>query len=184
MEDKDIIQLYFERSEKAIEATNEKYGRYCRKIAYNILYSDLDAEECVNDTYLNAWNAIPPQNPHRLSAFLGRITRNLALKKYAHSNAKKRKGECVSVISELDECIPSTEGSDVADEIALKMAVNGFLESLNPKTRIVFFQRYWYFLSIKEIALENSMTETNVKVSLKRTREKFKTHLEKEGIIL
>ena len=95
-----------------------------------------------------------------------------------------RKGETVSVISELDECIPSTEGDDVADEIALKTAVNGFLESLNPKIRIVFFQRYWYFLSIKEIALENSMTETNVKVSLKRTREKFKVYLEKEGINL
>ncbi len=185
MDDKDIIELYWQRAENAIEETSKKYGRYCRTIAYNILYSDSDAEECVNDTYLKAWNVIPPQKPKSLSAFLGRITRNIALNRYIHDNAKKRSGEVNVIFEELENAVFHSDSSeDIADELALKEAVNGFLGSLTQKSRNVFFQRYWYFLSVKEIAYHNSMTENGVKVSLLRTREKFKSYLEKEGIIL
>lgn len=185
MEDLNIIELYWQRAETAIEETSKKYGAYCHTIAYNILYSDRDAEECVNDTYLRAWNAMPPKKPQCLVAFLGRITRNLALNRYVHENAKKRSGTADLIFEELEGAIPTPgTNADISDELALKAAVNGFLKSLKPKSRTVFFQRYWYFMSVKEIAYQNSITENSVKVSLLRTREKFKLYLEKEGIIL
>lgn len=159
MEDKQIVDLYFARAEAAISETQKKYGRYCHYIAYNILYSDQDAEECVNDTYIKAWNAMPPHRPTQLSAFLGKITRNTALDRYAYMKAQKRSGE-----------------------VALKEAVNGFLRSLPAQTRVVFVRRYWYMSPVKEIARDYGMTVSNVKVTLLRTRNKFREYLEKEGI--
>ena len=181
MEDSKIIDLYFERSQSAISETQKKYGRYCHTVAYNVLYSDEDAEECVNDTYLKAWQSIPPHRPTLLSSFLGRITRNLALDRYDQRTAQKRGGTTELVLEEISECIPDTSGEDGSDE-ALKNAINKFLASLPKRTRIIFMQRYWYFRSVKEIARSLSIGESRVKVTLLRTRQKFKEHLQKEGI--
>lgn len=183
MEDQKIVDLYWERSEAAISETQKKYGRYCHYIAYQILYSDRDAEECVNDTYIKAWNAMPPHRPQRLSAFLGKITRNTALDRYESARAKKRTGEVALILDEMEQCIPdaNTSGS-MADELALREAINGFLRSLPPQTRMIFVRRYWYMSPVKEIAREFNMTVSNVKVTLLRTRNRFKEYLEQEGI--
>lgn len=185
MEDNKIIELYWERSETAITETQNKYGRYCHYIAYNILYSNEDSEECVNDTYLRAWDSMPPHRPERLSAFLGKITRNLALDRYDRSRAQKRSSNVEVALSELEECIPDVRGGlSVADEIVLRDAINGFLASLPVRTRKVFVRRYWYLSTVKDIACDLDMSESNVKVLLLRTRQRFKSYLEKEGIVI
>ena len=185
MEDEKIVNLYLERSETAISETQKKYGRYCFTVAYNVLYSKEDAEECVNDTFEKAWNSIPPQKPRIFSAFLGAITRNLALDRYEQSHAKKRYSPAETALEELGECIPAAEdGADISDTLALKDAINGFLASLNEQTRVIFMRRYWYFCSIKEIAKSLDLTESKVKVSLMRTRNAFKEYLEQQGIII
>jgi len=181
MEDEKIVEMYWARSEDAIKETQKKYGNYCRRIAMNILSNELDAEECVNDTYLKAWEAMPPHRPERLSTFLGKITRNLSLNRYARDRAQKRAPLAEAVYEEIAELIPD-EGGDPADECRLRDAINGFLETLNPKSRIIFVQRYWYLCSIKEIAKNRAVSESDVKVTLSRTRKKFKEYLEKEGI--
>lgn len=183
MEDKQIVDLYWERSEAAISETQNKYGRYCHYIAYNILHSREDAEECVNDTYIKAWNAMPPHRPQLLSAFLGKITRNTALDRYVYAKAKKRSGEVALILDEMEQCIPDAKTSgSLADELALKEAINGFLRSLPAQTRVIFVRRYWYLSTIREIAGDYEMTISNVKVTLLRTRNKFREYLEKEGI--
>lgn len=183
MEDSKIIDLYFERSQSAISETQKKYGRYCHTIAYNVLYSNEDAEECVNDTYLRAWQSIPPHRPSCLSSFLGRITRNLALDRYDEKTAQKRGGSLDLALEEISECLPDTHGEDRNDK-AIKDAINSFLASLPKRTRIIFMQRYWYLSSISEISLSLGISESNVKVILMRTRNKFKAHLEKEEIFI
>lgn len=184
MEDKLIVSLYWERSESAIIETQIKYDRYLKSIAKGILFSDEDAEECVNDTYLKTWNSIPDARPESLKAFVGKITRNTALDRYDQQNAYKRIGTCVEIaLHELEECIPADCGS-ISDDYVLRTAINGFLASLPKRTRIVFMQRYWYLCKISEIAQNVKMSESNVKVLLLRTREKFKAYLEREGISL
>lgn len=185
MEDNKIVDLYWERSEAAVLETQKKYGRYCHSIAYNILYSAEDAEECVNDTYRKAWDAMPPRRPQQLSAFLGKITRNTALDYYSYLKAQKRSGNTELILDEMAECIPDPGSTaDISDKIALKNAINGFLESLPRQTRIIFMRRYWYLSPLKEIAHDYSLKESNVKVILHRTRNKFKEYLEKEGIVI
>lgn len=184
MDDKMIVELYFERSEAAIEETRKKYGKYCHKIAYNILFSDPDAEECVNDTYLRAWFAMPPQRPNRLSAFLAKITRNLALDRYFAAKAQKRALYAETPLDELSECLPDETQGDPADEIVLRDALNEFLASLPAQTRIIFMRRYFYFCSVKEIAAGLSLTESNVKVILHRTREGLRQYLSTKGILI
>ena len=183
MDDKMIVELYFERSEAAIEETRKKYGKYCHKIAYNILYSDEDSEECVNDTYVKAWETMPPEKPLRLSAYLGRITRNIALNRYAHGHADKRNAHLTEVYDEAAEAIPSPEAS-VSDELILKEAINSFVASLEKDVRIIFVRRYWYMSPVKDIAKDYGLPEGTVKSILSRTRKRFKAHLEKEGIDL
>ncbi|MBO5286568.1 MAG: sigma-70 family RNA polymerase sigma factor [Clostridia bacterium] len=182
MEDKGIIDLFWQRSEKAIEETGKKYQKYCHCIAYNILSSDEDAEECVNDTYLRAWDSIPPQRPDKLSAFLGRITRNLALDRYDARHAQKRSNGIDLAFDELEECLPDHKGEHFTDELALKKAINDFLHSLPQPKRVIFMQRYWYMCAVKDIAKNLKMSENNVKITLMRLREKLKKYLEKEGI--
>lgn len=183
MEDQKIVELYWERSEAAILETQKKYGRYCHYIAYNILYSDRDAEECVNDTYIKAWTAMPPHRPERLSAFLGKITRNTALDRYERNRAKKRDAEVALILDEMGQCIPDAKtGGSMADELALKEAINGFLRSLPLQTRMLFVRRYWYMSPVKELSREFGLTVSNVKVTLLRTRNKFKAYLEQEEI--
>ena len=185
MDDRRIVELYWQRSEAAIAETQTKYGKYCHYIAYNILSDDGDAEECVNDTYLKAWDSMPPHKPTKLSTFLGKITRNLALNRLEAQKAAKRGAGVVPIaLDELIECITDNETSDPTDEIALRGALNRFLRALPEETMIVFLQRYWYFASVKEIAANRGISETNVKVILHRARGKLKSFLEKEGIII
>ena len=185
MDDQKIVDLYWERSETAISETQKKYGKYCYHIAYTILYSNEDAEECVNDTYLRAWGAIPPARPSRLSTFLGKITRNLALDRWEKNHAQKRSGAVELALDELSECIPDTGSElDPIDEIVLSDAINSFLAGLPLKTRQMFVRKYWYLSSTKDIARDVGMSESAVKVSLMRTREAFRLHLEKEGIVI
>ncbi len=186
MDDRQIIALFNERSEAALSETAKKYGRYCRTVAYSILRNEEDSEECVNDTWLRAWESIPPQCPERLAAFLGKITRNLALNLYKHKNREKRGGgQTLLVLEELAECVPGTDSTEEAVEEALLTAVlNRFLEELPAEKRKVFLRRYWYLSSVKEIAEDFGLSESNVKMTLLRMRSKLKQTLEKEGIIL
>jgi len=186
MEDNQIVNLYWARSETAISETADKYGRYCRCIAYNILHNGEDSEECVNDTYLNAWNAMPDRRPNRLSAFLGKITRNLALKRWEWYNAEKRGfGQVPLALDELQECIPSASSEDqIVDDFVLEEIFNRFLDSLPKEKRKIFMRRYWYLSPVAEIAKDYSISESKVKMSLLRSRKALKQVLEKEGINL
>ncbi|MBR6537569.1 MAG: sigma-70 family RNA polymerase sigma factor [Lachnospiraceae bacterium] len=186
MDDRQIIALFNERSEAALSETAKKYGRYCRTIAYNVLNNEEDSEECVNDTWLRAWESIPPQCPERLSAFLGTITRNLALNRYKHNTREKRGGgQTPLVLEELAECVPGTDRTEETVEEALLVDVlNWFLEEQPAEKRKIFMRRYWYMSSVKEIAVDFGLSESNVKMTLLRMRSKLKQTLEKEGIIL
>lgn len=186
MEDEQILSLYFARSEQAIGETHRKYGRYCGKIAFNILLSREDSEECVSDTYLKAWNVIPPRRPSKLQIFLGKITRNLALDRLDWNRTTKRGGgETALSLEELRDCIP--DGGTPEDAIALKdltQALNRFLAELPAETRKIFLRRYWNLSSVKEIASFYGVSESKVKMTLMRTRGKLKDYLTEEGITL
>ena len=186
MDEKQIIDLYWARSESAIAETAKKYGKFCHSIAYNILASHEDSDECVNDTYLKAWNAIPPRRPNKLSAFLGKITRNLALKRYDMYTAEKRGGGQVPLAwEELAECIPDTDSVEqMVDDRILADKINVFLSRLPAEARMIFLRRYWNLSTVKEIAAVYGISESKVKMSLLRTRRKLRSFLEQEGIEL
>lgn len=190
MDDREIIALYWERSDEAILETSRKYSRYCHSISFNILGNHEDAEECVNDTYLRAWNSIPPNRPNHLSAYLGRITRNLSFDKYRRRTAEKRGlGQAALALSELEDCLPGSANvarmvEEASEEKILIEAINSFLEGLPLESRMVFMRRYWHVSSIQEIARSFHMSESKVKSILFRTRKKLKAHLEEEGIAL
>ena len=181
-----ILDLYWARAESAVNETAKKYGNYCFTIAANILHNNEDAEECVNDTYLKAWDNIPPQRPGIFSSFLGKITRNLSLNKYKERKTKKHGGgEIALLFSELEDCIPS--GSNVEAEYESNRvieAINSCLQSMNGESRIVFVRRYWYADTIQAIAARFQMSESKVKSMLFRTRKTLKAYLENEGVIL
>lgn len=186
MEDKQIVALYWARSETAISETAAKYGRYCYTIAYHILHSHEDSEECVSDTYLRAWNAMPEQRPDRLQAFLGRITRNLSLNRWEKASAEKRgAGQVPLALEELRECLPEADTTEsVADDLVLTDVLNRYLASLSAEKRKIFMRRYWYLSSISEIAADYALSESKVKMTLFRCRRELKQLLEKEGIVL
>lgn len=186
MDDKQILDLYWARSERAISETADKYGRYCHYIACNILHNAEDSEECVNETWLKAWGTIPPKRPNRLSVFLGKITRNLSLNRYKKYTAEKRGGgQTALALEELQECIPASDRVEqIVDDLVLTEALNRFLASLSAETRKIFMRRYWYLSSVKEIAAEFGMGESKVKMALLRSRNELKNLLEKEGIVL
>lgn len=186
MEDSAIIELYWSRDQAAVAETAKKYGAYCRYIARQILQNDWDSEECVNDTYMNAWNSIPPKRPPALGASLGKITRNLALNLHMKNNAQKRgRGQCDLVLDELEECLsPRCADTDPAGDIALRDAMAGFIAALDETRRRIFLRRYWYLCPIKEIAQSFGMSESKVKSILMRTRIELKQLLEREGIYL
>ncbi len=184
MDDRQIVALYWERSETAITETDKKYGKYCHYIAHNILYSNQDAEECVNDTYQKAWETIPPSKPERLAAYLGKLTRNIAINRYIHNRAQKRTPDVEVIFNEAEEFIPDPSVGDPTEELHLKDVINAFVASLSQEARVVFVRRYWYMSSVKDIAADYGMTESNVKVMLMRTRNKFKDYLEREGITI
>lgn len=186
MEDGEIVDLYWARDENAIIETQIKYGRYCYCIAHNILYNKEDSEECVNDTYLNAWNAMPDLRPNRLSTFLGKITRNLSLNRWERYNAAKRgSGQVVLALDELHECVPARDSADqIVDDLALAEILDRFLAGLPKEKRMIFMRRYWYMSPIAEIAADYSMGESKIKMSLLRTRKELRQLLEKEGVSL
>lgn len=180
MEDDLIVDLYWQRDPCAITQTSQKYGAYCHAIALRILQNQQDAEECTNDTWLRAWESMPPQRPNKLSAFLGRITRNLSLDRYDYRGAAKRCGTFDTVLSELSDCIPS--GQDDYAQLELSELLTAFLRSLPQHQRNLFLRRYWYCESIEELAKRYVMTQSAVKSSLFRTRGKLKEYLAKEGV--
>lgn len=183
MDDAEIVKLFYERSEDALREVRGKYEKFCRYISMRILNNPEEADECVNETYLRAWNSIPPSKPSSLSAFLGKITRNLSLDVYNKKRAAKRGGgEPEAVLEELAECIPSENSRDIVEDIALRDALNAFLKTLSADTRKIFMRRYWYMSEIREIAHDFNFSESKVKMSLARTREKLRLFLEKEGI--
>jgi RNA polymerase sigma-70 factor (ECF subfamily) len=186
MEDQEIIGLFWRRSENAIVETDRKYGKLCFQTAFRILGSREDSEECVSDTYLRAWEAIPPQKPDVLPAFLCRITRNLALNRYEKLNSAKRgRGVVPVALEELSECIPDPNTVErEVDNRMLGLLLNQFLASLPMEARKVFLLRYWELVSVREIAKRLGISESKVKVSLYRTRGKLRKFLEQEEIAL
>ena len=185
MNDREIVNLYWQRSEQAISETERKYGSYCHIIAYNILENSEDSEECVNDTWMSAWNAMPDKRPDRLSPFLARITRNFALTKIVRRTAKKRGGgEAELALEELRECVSGTES---AEEAAIRKEIlaslNRFLGTLKEAERSVFLCRYWYLDSTEEIAEKSGFTVSKVKSMLFRIRKRLYAQLTEEGLV-
>ncbi len=186
MEDQEILALYRERSEAAIAETAAKYGSYCHTVAYNILHNEEDAGECLNDTWLRAWNAIPPKQPDCLGAFLARITRNLALNRYQKQHAGKRgQGQTELALEELKDCLFLPDSvEDRIEEQLLAQSVERFLRGLPKQRRTIFIRRYWYLYSVSQIAAQYGMSENKVALLLFRMRRQLKSHFEKEGIFL
>ncbi len=183
MEDNQIIELYWQRNEAAIAETNAKYGKYCYKIANDILKNDRDSEECVNDTYYRVWNTIPPQRPTVFKLFLAKITRNLSFNRYNAKNAEKRGGsEITLVLDELSECIKSTSNVEAEVEVKeLGRIICVFARSLPEKECNIFVRRYFFSEPIRDIADRYGITENNISVILSRTRKKLKKTLIREG---
>ena len=186
MDDREIIELYWTRSEHAIGETARKYGAYCQAVAYGILRRAEDSEECVNDTWLQAWNAMPPRRPERLGAFLACITRNLALNRRKALTAQKRGGDqTAAALEELRDCVPAPGGVEqTVEDRELSLALDRFLGGLRSEARRFFLQRYWYLRSVTEIAAQYGVSESKVKMSLLRSRKALKLFLEQEGYVL
>lgn len=186
MDDEKIIKLYWDRNEEAITESERKYGTYCAAIAKNILGSNHDAEECVNDTWLKAWQSMPPHRPNLLSVFLGKITRNLSLSRWRYASAEKRgSGQRELVLEELEQVISGKDSVEQEiDRKELLGAINAFLTALPEKKRSIFLCRYWYMDSVGEIALRFGMTENAVSVTLNRLRKKLKEYLLEGGFEL
>ncbi len=184
MEDSRIVALYWARDERAIVETKTKYGRYCYAIAYNILSSHEEAEESEYDTYMDAWNSMPPHRPDFLSAFLAKITRRISLDRLRRNTAAKRGGGQVTLsLDELSECIPDDRRlDDSLQAAALSKYIDTFLRTLPQEERNIFLYRYWYLDSVAEIARRFACTQGRVKTMLYRTRRKLRSYLEKEGI--
>ncbi len=184
MDDARIVELYWSRSEQAISETEAKYGNYCRTISRNILADSADAEECVNDTYLKAWNSMPSNRPARLAPYLGRLTRWLSLNRLRDQDCLKRgKGELPLVLDELAETLDS--GFDTEKELEIRelnREIRRLLSGLEKEERDIFLSRYWYVASIAEIAERSGFTESKVKSMLHRTRKKLLRQLKEEGL--
>jgi len=185
MEDEQIIALYWARSERAIAESALRYGGYCRAVAFRILGQAEDAEECVSDTWLGAWNAMPPHRPAVLSSFLGKITRRLAMKRWRYRDASRRgSGETALALDELADCIPAPGGDPQRSLETGELArlLDGFLDGLPETERRVFVCRYWHMLSVAEIARRFGFSTSKVKSMLMRTRLRLRETLAKEGI--
>lgn len=182
MEDAAIVALYWSRDETAIAETDKKYGPYCRAIAQNILTVREDAEECVSDSYHHAWNTIPPQRPDRLPPFLGRIVRNLSISRWRRERAKKRYAGLESLLSGLEECLPSPQDVErTVEGRELTRRVEGWLEGLPRDDRAVFLRRYWYGQEVQALARAWGVTPNQMAKRLQRLRKCLKRDLEQEG---
>jgi RNA polymerase sigma-70 factor (ECF subfamily) len=183
MTDASLIELYMARSESAISETAKQYGAFCRTISMRILHNAQDADECVNDAYLNVWNAIPPEKPRVFSSFLAKIVKNLSLNRYRAGKTQKRgEGEISLVLSELEECVPSA--ANVENEVDAKILaqiIEQFLSTIPESNEIIFLRRYWHNDSVAEIAKRFNISQAMVKSSLFRTRNELKAHLKQKG---
>ena len=186
MTDQEIILLYWDRNELAIRETQRKYSSYCRKIAVNILLDIRDVDECESDTYLTVWNTIPPQRPSELAPYLGRITRNLSLKRLRQNTAQKRGGTTATLsLDELLDCIPECRSFDATLEAReLGRCIDRFLRTLPQMHRRVFICRYFYCDSLEDICQRTGWGMSRLKMTLLRVRNKLKTYLEKEGVFI
>ena len=185
MTDTEIIDLFFERSEQAIDELDRKHGNAVARVARNILGNEQDAEECVNDTYLGTWNAIPPHRPSPLRTFVCRIARNLATTKYHYNTAKIRNSQYDLALDELEEYLADNSSVEAAYEAKeLSDAINGFMASLNYSDRFIFTRRYWYSDPLQDIAKMAHSTTNSVTVRLFRIREKLRHYLVKEGLLV
>lgn len=186
LEDHKIVDKYLTRDEKAIEQSKEKYGRRLRSLAYGIVNDEQTAEECENDTYLEAWNRIPPHEPRTyLYAFLARITRHISLNCCRSREALRRKAFISELSTEMEQCIPAPNDTECRmDEIQLREVINDFLSTLGSEKRKMFIRRYWYMDSIREISKRFSISESKVKTSLFRMRNQLREYLEQEGYLL
>ena len=185
MTDTEIINLFFERSEQAIEELAKKHGNAVARVARNILGNVQDTEECVNDTYLGTWNAIPPHRPSPLRTFVCKIARNLATKKYHANTADKRNSQYDLALDELEEVLSDSDSVEKAYEAQeLKEAINGFLATLSYSDRFLFMRRYWYSDPVQDIAKMAHSTNNSVAVRLYRIREKLRLYLVKEGLLV
>ena len=184
MEDRQIVELYWARSEEAIPATQRKYGPYCRTVAYNILANDQDTEECLNDTWLRAWNSMPDHKPTHLAPYLAKLTRWLSLNRLrAQDRLKRGGGETALALEELSEALPGGQDAQHALEVReLSAAVRRFLDGLKETERAVFLSRYWYMLPVKEIAGRFGFSQNRVSTMLHRTRRKLQDYLREEGL--
>lgn len=183
MEDRQIIALFQQRSERAIEELSKKYGALCMQLACNIVGNAHDAEECVNDAYLALWNSIPPKEPDPLCAYLCAIVRNISMNRYDHNRAAKRHSPYIIAIQELEGCIPSPRSTD--EEVEAKQiarSIDCFLKKLDQRSRVLFVRRYWYGESVAALANRFGTSRHMVSVRLFRIREKLKKHLRKEGV--
>ncbi len=186
MDDNKIVELYLERDETAISQTSEKYGKRLRNLAYGIVTDSQTAEECENDTYLKAWDSIPPHEPRmHLYAFLACIIRHIALNCCRHRNRLKRNAYICELSAEMEQCIPAPDDVDCRiDDMVLREAINAYLSLLNQEKRNIFIRRYWYLDSIADISKRFSLSESKVKSTLLRCRNSLKEYLEKEGYTL
>ena len=183
MDDIKIIDLFFARSELAIEALDGKYGAICHNLSRSILKDQQDAEECVNDAYLGVWNAIPPHRPNPLSVFVCKIVRNISIMRYRANTALKRNSNYDSTMEELEDCLASSAlVEDSLEEKELISIIEDFLRGLSQENRVIFLRRYWYAESIKEVAKNCGVSESKVKMSLHRTRKKLRAFLQEEGL--
>ena len=186
MDDHRIVELYLLRDETAIEQTAEKFGSHLRSLAYGIVHDQQTAEECENDTYMEAWNIIPPHEPRSyLYAFLARITRHISLNCCRDSSRLKRSAFICELSAEMEQCIPAPDDVECRiDDITLSKEINGFLSKLDEEKRTIFIRRYWYLDSIADISRRFTMSESKVKTTLYRCRNQLREHLEKEGYTL
>lgn len=185
MEDAKIIDLYWKRNENAIAETDKKYGTYCHTISYNILKVHEDAEECVSDTYQHAWESIPPERPSKLKIWLGVVVRNITIDLCRKNHAQKRYDEFNVLLSELDDCVPSSESVEqIADAKALAEIINYWLSELSESDRKLFLRRYWYGEALVSIAQSRGLSANALTQKLYRMRCSLKSHLEKEGVTI
>ena len=185
MNDERIIELFFERSEQAIKALDGKYGKVCHSLSFKIMNNHQDAEECVNDSYLGTWNAIPPAKPNPLLAFVCKIVRNISLKRYEQNTAAKRNSYYDVAMEELEDCLAST--TTIEEEIAereLTKIIESFLDSLSKENRVIFLRRYWFSDTYADIAKQVGLTENNVSVRLTRIRKELREYLLEREVIV
>ncbi len=185
MDDSMIVNLYWQRNESAIAETAKKYGKYCFAIAYGVLGNENDAEESVNDTYLDAWNAMPPHRPSVLSTFLGKITRRISIDRWRKRTAEKRgSGQMEAVLDELSDCVASAENVEqTVEQQMVAERINAFVQSLPDAEQRVFLCRYFYMDPVEDIAKRFGFSQSKIKSMMQRTRKKLRVFLEKEGLL-